>query len=257
MLFRSVAHTAREIGVSREVVLPEVERARAAAFIITAAEGGQLHLPHLRTRRAAFDPLVRDRLTAGVLIPAAWYLQAQRVRRWFSQRVREAFREFDVLLAPATPCAATVAAVIGNARRFNAVDTFQAQYQLQRARRALDALWSDADLLMVPTAPRHPTHAQLAADPVGVNAQLGRFTNFVNLLGWCALAMPAGRTESGLPSGSRKVAHQLVSEMGCLSITVSPPDSFTFARVSSIESTSTYESGADSRPRYESNECFT
>lgn len=105
----AVAHAAREIGVSREVVLPEVERARAAAFIITAAEGGQLHLPHLRTRRAAFDPLVRDRLTAGVLIPAAWYLQAQRVRRWFSQRVREAFREFDVLLAPATPCAATVA----------------------------------------------------------------------------------------------------------------------------------------------------
>lgn len=107
--WEAVAHTAREIGVSRELVLPEVERARAAAFIITAAEGGQLHLPHLRTRRTAFDPLVRDRLTAGVLIPAAWYLQAQRVRRWFSQRVREAFREFDVLLAPATPCAATVA----------------------------------------------------------------------------------------------------------------------------------------------------
>ena len=100
----------------------------------------------------------------------------------------------------------TVAAVIGNARRFNAVDTFQAQYQLQRARRALDALWSDADLLMVPTAPRHPTHAQLAADPVGVNAQLGRFTNFVNLLGWCALAMPAGRTESGLPFGVTFIA---------------------------------------------------
>ena len=100
----------------------------------------------------------------------------------------------------------TVAKVIGNARRFNAVDTFQAQYQLQRARRALDAIWRDADVLMVPTAPRHPTHAALSADPVGVNSQLGRFTNFVNLLGWCALAMPAGFTAGGLPFGVTFIA---------------------------------------------------
>ena len=107
--WQAVAHAAHTMGVSHEVVWPEVERARAAAFIITAAEGGQLHLPHLKTCREAFGPLVRDRLTAGALIPAAWYLQAQRVRRWFSQRVRETFQSFDVLLAPATPCAATVA----------------------------------------------------------------------------------------------------------------------------------------------------
>lgn len=102
---RSVAHA---IGVTREVTLPEVERARAAAFIITAVEGGQLHLPNLRTRRDEFDPLIRDRLTAGALIPAAWYVQAQRLRQWFRERVRETFREVDVLLTPATPRAATV-----------------------------------------------------------------------------------------------------------------------------------------------------
>lgn len=104
----AVRSTARAIGVTREVMLPEVERARAAAFIITAAEGGQLHLPNLKTRRSEFDPLTRDRLTAGVLIPAAWYVRAQRLRQWFRQRVRETFRDVDVLLAPATPCAATV-----------------------------------------------------------------------------------------------------------------------------------------------------
>lgn len=104
----AVLSAARAIGVTREVVLPDVERARAAAFIITAVEGGQLHLPHLRVRRNEFDPLVRDRLTAGALIPGAWYLHAQRLRHWFRERVREVFHEVDVLLAPATPCAATL-----------------------------------------------------------------------------------------------------------------------------------------------------
>jgi allophanate hydrolase len=100
----------------------------------------------------------------------------------------------------------TVAAVIGNARKFDAVSTFAAQYQLQTARRALNQLWNDVDILMVPTAPRHPTHAALAADPIGVNAQLGRFTNFVNLLGWCALAVPAGLSGTGLPFGVTFIA---------------------------------------------------
>jgi len=100
----------------------------------------------------------------------------------------------------------TVAAVIARARQFDAVAAFQAQYQLQRARQALNALWADADILMVPTAPRHPTHAALAADPIGINAELGQFTNFVNLLGWCALAVPAGLSATGLPFGVTFIA---------------------------------------------------
>ena len=106
--WEGVAAAACALGVTRQVELPEVERARAAAFIITASEGGQLHLPNLQARRDEFDPLIRDRLTAGALIPAAWYLQAQRVRRWFAQRVRETFAGVDVLLAPATPGPATL-----------------------------------------------------------------------------------------------------------------------------------------------------
>ena len=47
---------------------------------------------------------------------------------------------------------------------------------------------------MVPTAPRHPRFAELDADPLRVNARLGHYTNFVNLLGWCALSLPAGFT---------------------------------------------------------------
>lgn len=103
-----VEEAARALDVTRRVVLPEVEQARAAAFLITASEGGQLHLPNLRTRRDDFDPLIRERLMAGAMVPAAWYLQAQRFRRWFMQRVREVYRDVDVLLAPATPCSATL-----------------------------------------------------------------------------------------------------------------------------------------------------
>jgi len=96
---------------------------------------------------------------------------------------------------------ATVAAVIGRATAYSAVDTFRAQYTLQAARAPAAALWQQVDALMVPTAPRHPSFAEVAADPVGANAVLGTYTNFVNLLGWSALALPAGFTATHLPFG--------------------------------------------------------
>ncbi|HWF22214.1 MAG TPA: allophanate hydrolase [Acidimicrobiales bacterium] len=57
-----------------------------------------------------------------------------------------------------------------------------------------------ADSLILPTAPFHPTLAEVAEDPIGVNSRLGRYTTFVNLLGLCAVAVPAGTVE-GLPFG--------------------------------------------------------
>jgi allophanate hydrolase len=95
----------------------------------------------------------------------------------------------------------TVRRVIEGARAFSATDTFRAQYRLRDAQRRHAALWQRVDALMVPTAPGHPHFAEVDADPLGANARLGRFTNFVNLLGWCALALPAGRTPAGLPFG--------------------------------------------------------
>jgi AtzE family amidohydrolase len=102
----AVERVAAALGVTRHVELPEVARARAAAFLISNAEGATLHLGDLRTRAHDFEPLSRDRFLAGALLPAAWVLQAQRVRRWFAQRAAELFGEVDVLLAPATPCVA-------------------------------------------------------------------------------------------------------------------------------------------------------
>ena len=102
----AVARVAKALGATRVVELPEVARARAAAFIISNAEGGALHLPDLRTRADDFEPLSRDRFLAGALLPAAWVVQAQRMRRWFALRAAELFKDVDVLLAPATPCVA-------------------------------------------------------------------------------------------------------------------------------------------------------
>jgi len=105
-VFAAVDAAARKLGATEVVELPNVELARAAAFLITAVEGGNLHLDRLRTRPADFDPAVVDRLMAGALVPASWYLHAQRFRHVFQERVREVFERFDVLLAPTTPCPA-------------------------------------------------------------------------------------------------------------------------------------------------------
>jgi len=97
---------AAALHAHREVELPQVEQARAAAFLITNAEGAALHLADLRARAADFEPLSRDRFLAGALLPAAWIVQAQRLRRRFALQVAEILREVDVLIAPATPCVA-------------------------------------------------------------------------------------------------------------------------------------------------------
>lgn len=95
------------LGVTRTVDLPGAALGRAAAFLITASEGGALHLSSLRDRRDQMEPLSRERFVAGAITPAAWYVKAQRVRAWYRDSVRELFRDFDVLITAATPCAAT------------------------------------------------------------------------------------------------------------------------------------------------------
>jgi Asp-tRNA(Asn)/Glu-tRNA(Gln) amidotransferase A subunit family amidase len=74
--------------------------------VITAAEGSNLHLADLRTRPQDFDLATRDRFLAGAMVPASWYIQAQRFRQWFRAAVQEVFQDVDVILAPTTPCTA-------------------------------------------------------------------------------------------------------------------------------------------------------
>jgi 1-carboxybiuret hydrolase len=102
----AVARVARALGATHTVEIPEAARARAAAYVITAAEGASLHLDRLRRRPDDFDPAVRDRLLAGAMIPAPLVDRAQKFRRWYRARVLEIFGSVDVIIAPATPCIA-------------------------------------------------------------------------------------------------------------------------------------------------------
>jgi oxamate carbamoyltransferase len=103
----ALARVARALGANDSLDLPEVALARSAAFLLSAAEGGNHYLPALRSEPERFEPNSRERLLAGAMTPSAWYTQAQRFRAWFRDRTLPLFNDFDLLLAPATPCSAT------------------------------------------------------------------------------------------------------------------------------------------------------
>jgi 1-carboxybiuret hydrolase len=102
----AIARVAKALGATRTIEIPEAGRARAAAYVITTAEGASLHLDRLRKRPNDFDPAVRDRLLAGAMIPAPLVDRAQKFRRWYRARMLEIFGSVDVIIAPATPCVA-------------------------------------------------------------------------------------------------------------------------------------------------------
>lgn len=88
----------------------------------------------------------------------------------------------------------------------SAADGFSARYQLAELAMRTKAVLEGLDALMVPTAPRAVTLAEMAADPIGANSMLGRYTNFVNLLDLCALAVPVTLAEDGLAAGVTLIA---------------------------------------------------
>ncbi|MFN3745651.1 MAG: allophanate hydrolase [Hyphomicrobiaceae bacterium] len=83
----------------------------------------------------------------------------------------------------------------------SAVDTFRAFYKLAALRKIAARLFADCDALMVPTMPRPRTIAELEADPIGPNSELGTYTNFVNLLDLAGIAVPAARAADGTAYG--------------------------------------------------------
>lgn len=95
----------------------------------------------------------------------------------------------------------TTRAVIESGRRFSAVDAFIGQYRLAELARAAAAVWDKVDVLLLPTTPTIYRVDELTAEPILLNSRLGTYTNFVNLLDLCALALPAGFRPDGLPLG--------------------------------------------------------
>ena len=92
--------------------------------------------------------------------------------------------------------------IILSGLRPTAIDAFAAFYKLERLRRVADYIFArQVDALVLPTAPTVYTVKQVLADPIQLNSRLGTYTNFVNLLDLCGLALPAAMTESGVPFG--------------------------------------------------------
>jgi AtzE family amidohydrolase len=102
-VFEAVEKVAGALGAIRRVELPQPALARAAAMIVTAVEGAETHLADLAARPGDFDANTRALFLSGTAVPGAWYVRAQRFRRWYCQELAQLFREVDVILAPATP----------------------------------------------------------------------------------------------------------------------------------------------------------
>ena len=98
------------------------------------------------------------------------------------------------------------AAIIGGAKRYDAGSVFSSIYKLMDLRRVAAGLWSNIDVLAVPTIPTVYTVKEVEADPVRLNSNLGTYTNFVNLLDMAALAVPTASRSDGLPAGVTFIA---------------------------------------------------
>ena len=106
----------------------------------------------------------------------------------------------------------TVAAIIRAGAATTAAEAFHAFDRLAALRQQTLPVWDRIDALLLPVTPCHPTVAEVQADPIGVNSRLGTYTNFVNLLDLCAVAVPAGRRDDALPYGVQLIAPAFADE---------------------------------------------
>lgn len=211
----------------------------AAALRVTAAPDATD--PWSRTRPSAAGPPSLGRL--GVPAPAALAFdepEAQAAWRFAVDRAAASFELVEVDVTPLLDAAPllyaawvaeratdlielvdvadpsgldpTVAAIIRGGAARKATDVFAAQHRLAELRAAAAPTFDGVDALLLPTIPSHPTLAQVAADPVGVNERLGRYTNFVNLMDLCAVSVPGPPRSDGLPAGVTLLAPAFADE---------------------------------------------
>ena len=91
--------------------------------------------------------------------------------------------------------------IIGKSRNWLAADAYAALYKLRELKRIADKVWSEVDVVVTPTAGTIYTIAELEANPIQLNSNLGYYTNFMNLLDYAATAVPTGFQANGLPLG--------------------------------------------------------
>lgn len=110
----------------------------------------------------------------------------------------------------------TVASIVLSGKSGTAVDAFVGHYVLADYRRVIDQVWDQIDVLLLPTTPTTYRIDEIEKDPIGLNANLGLYTNFVNLADCAAVAIPAG-IRGGLPAGVTLVGPAF-TDQGLLSL---------------------------------------
>jgi allophanate hydrolase len=113
----------------------------------------------------------------------------------------------DFLLASPEALDPTVRTIVEGGLKYSSVDAFNGQYKLRELEKVCDKQWEGFDLMLLPTSPTTYRVEEMATDPIGLNSRFGTYTNFVNLLDYSAVAVPAGiRPNNGLPFGVTLIA---------------------------------------------------
>jgi allophanate hydrolase len=172
---------------------------RCAPAVVHSYKNAVKALEHLGGTAVVFDYAPFEE-TAELLYAGPWIAERLAAIRDFATKQPEAIHP-------------VVRDIILSAHQFAAVDVFEGQYRLADLARSTAKILNQFDMMLVPTAPDHPTIQEMLADPIGANSRLGLFTNFVNLLDMAAVAVPAGRSEQGLPLGVTLIAPRLSESM--------------------------------------------
>lgn len=149
--------------------------------------------------RIDFEPFLE---TARLLYEGPWVAERYVAIRAFIERRPEA-------LHPVTR------EIIADATRHSAIDAFEAYYRLKALQRQAASVWDMVDILVTPTAGTIYRVDEVEADPLRLNSNLGRYTNFMNLLDLSAVAVPAGFQHDGLPFGVSLIAPAFTDEALC------------------------------------------
>ncbi len=128
------------------------------------------------------------REAAGLLYQGPWVTE-----RWLAAEAT--LRDAPETVLP------VIREIIGSAGDRRASEYFSAEYRLAALRQQVDRMFNDFDVLLTPTAGRHFRISEISEAPIDRNSELGYYTNFMNLLDLCAVAVPAGFTAAGMPFG--------------------------------------------------------
>jgi allophanate hydrolase len=138
----------------------------------------------------------------GVAVPTAFApFRAAAKLLYEGAWVAERLAPFEELLAKPDAVLPVIREVVGAGRRYSGTDVFRAVHQIEALRQQVRGLWRDLDTLVLPTTPTIYRIDEIAAEPIALNARLGTYTNFVNLLDLAGVAVPAGFRGDGLPLG--------------------------------------------------------